>query len=273
VTKLLSEKVILITGASSGIGHATALMLAPERVKLVLVARRENLLKDLAEQCGRGGSTALVLPLDLRSPDQVKKMIHSVLNEFGRIDVLVNNAGFGYYGTVENTPPDIVREIFNLNFEASLLAMQLVIPSMRQQGSGHIINVSSIAGKRGLPLSGIYCATKFALNGISEALRIELQGSGIEVSLVNPAATETEFGTNVRYGDVTRKFKAMGRVQSAEEVALAIVQCMKQPKKEVYPYRVGKLVVWANALIPSMVDKVMIRLYRNRMQARADVRT
>src|SRR5262249_5387296 len=157
-----------------------------------------------------------------------------------------------------------------LNFQASLLAMQLVIPAMRRQGSGHIINVSSIAGKRGLPLSGIYCATKFALNGISEALRIELENSGIAVSSVNPAATETEFGANVRYGDVTRKFKAMGRVQSAEEVARVIVQCIKQPKKEVYPYLIGKLVVWANALIPSLVDKVMIRMYRERMQAREE---
>ena len=118
-------------------------------------------------------------------------------------------------------------------------------PGMRAQSSGHIINVSSVAGKRGLPLSGIYSATKFALNGISESLRIELRGSGIDVSIINPAATQTEFLDSVRLGDVKAKFKPMGHVQSAEEVAASIVRCIKNPKAEVYPYRVGRLLVWA----------------------------
>src|SRR5204862_4660677 len=136
-----------------------------------------------------------------------------------RIDVLINNAAFGFYGSVENAPADVVREIFDVNFKAPLLACQLAIPIMRRQGGGHIINISSVAGKRGLPLSGIYCATKFALQGISEALRVELQDSGIAVSIITPAATQTEFGDNVRHGDVARKFKAMGHIQPAEEVA------------------------------------------------------
>src|SRR5436189_5654885 len=106
---------------------------------------------------------------------------------------------------------------------------------MRAQRSGHIINVSSIAGKRGMPLGGIYCATKFALNGISESLRVELQGSGIHVSVINPAGTKTEFGDAIRLGDVKERFKTIGRIQSAEEVAESIVRCIKQPKIEVYP--------------------------------------
>jgi short-subunit dehydrogenase len=273
VTKSLSDKVILITGASSGIGHATAIALARERVKLVLVARRENLLMALAEQVRSAGSAAMVLPLDLRQPDQVKKMIHSTLDHFGRIDVLVNNAAFGYYGTVENTPHEVVREIFDLNFEAPLVALQLVIPVMRAQGGGHIINMSSVAGKRGLPLTGIYCATKFALHGISEALRVEMKGSGIEVSIICPAATHTEFGANIRRGDVNQNFKSMGHIQSAEEVARSVVQCMKEPKAEVYPYRTSKLLVWVNAIAPSLVDKVMARFFRGRIQARADLST
>src|SRR5213082_2033965 len=137
-------------------------------------------------------------------------MIRSTLERYGRIDVLINNAGFGFLGSVENTPQSVVREIFDLNFDAPLLACQLAIPIMRAQGGGHIINVSSVVGKRGLPLSGIYCATKFALNGISESLRVELKDSGIDVSIISPAATQTEFGDNVRHGDVTAKFKAMG---------------------------------------------------------------
>jgi short-subunit dehydrogenase len=231
------------------------------------------MLNTLAEEVKRGGGTALVLPMDLREKDHVKKMIHSSRDHFGRIDVLINNAAFGFYGSVESTSADVVREIFDLNFESPLFACQIVIPIMRAQGGGHIINVSSVAGKRGLPLSGIYSATKFALNGISESLRVELQGSAIEISIINPAATETEFADSVRHGDVTGKFKAMGHIQSAEEVAAAIVRCIKKPKAEVYPYGVSRLLVWANAVAPSFVDKVITHFFRERMRARANAST
>jgi short-subunit dehydrogenase len=268
-----SDKVVLITGASSGIGRATALRLAREKAKMVLVARREKLLVSLAEEVRRGGAVALVLPLDLRERDNVKKMVQSAQQQFGRIDVLINNAAFGFYGSVENTPADVVREILDVNFEAPLAAIQLVLPIMRAQGGGHIINISSLAGKRGLPLSGIYSATKFALQGITEALRVEVLDSGIHVSIVNPGATETEFGENIRMGDVSRKFKSMGRVQSADDVAQAIVRCIKEPKAEVYPYRLGRFFGWASVLAPSLVDKLMMRFFRERMSARINAST
>ena len=207
---MIANKVIVVTGASSGIGRAVALALAREHARLVLVARREPLLESLAEEVRKEGGIALVLPLDLRDKTQVEKMISSTREGFGRIDVLINNAGFGYLGTVEETPPGVVREIFDLNFGAPLLASQLVIPIMTAQGGGHIINVSSVVGRRGLPLNGIYCATKFALQGISESLRLEVKDVGIDVSIVSPAATESEFGDNVRRGRVKAKFKPTG---------------------------------------------------------------
>lgn len=273
MAKTIRGKVIIITGASSGIGRATALRLAPEGPRLMLVARREKLLASLAEEVRSAGGEAFVSALDLCQKDHVKAMIHATQDQFGRIDVLINNAAFGFFGSVESTPSDVVREIFGLNFEAPLAASQLVIPIMRNQGGGHIINVASVAGKRGLPLSGIYCATKFALHGISEALRVELQGSGIDVSIINPAATRTEFGNNVRYGDVTRKFKPIGHVQRAEEVAAAIAQCIREPKAEVYPLRRSRLLVWANAVSPTLVDKLMTRFLRERMRARVNAST
>jgi short-subunit dehydrogenase len=273
VTKTISGKVIIITGASSGIGRATAVALARERATLVLVARRETMLRSLAEEVKTAGARALVLPLDLRQRDHVDQMIHSTRDQFGRIDVLINNAAFGFYGSVESTPAALVREIFDVNFESPLFACQLVIPLMRAQGGGHIINVSSVAGKRGLPFSGIYSATKFALNGLSEALRVELRGSAIDITIVNPAATRTEFGDKIRLGDATSKFKAIGHVQSAEEVASAIVRCIEKPKAEVYPYRLSRLLVWANAVAPSLVDKIMSRFFRERMRAGANAST
>lgn len=264
----LTDKVIIITGASSGIGRATALAAARRRAKVVLVARRQHLLAELEEEIRTAGGTASSMALDLQIREHVEAMIRSTYEHFGRIDVLINNAGFGFFGTLENTPPSVVREIFDLNFEAPLLATQLVIPIMRKQGSGHIINVSSIAGKRGLPLSGIYCATKFALNGVSESLRLELKDDGIDVSIINPAATHSEFGENIRHGDVTGKFKAIGYIQPAERVAESIVKCIRKPRAEVYPYRISRLVVWINAFAPSLVDKVMISYFRDRVRAR-----
>src|SRR5262245_56242507 len=139
--RIIANKVIIVTGASSGIGRAVALALAPEHARLVLVARRQPLLESLAEEVRSKGGVAMVSPLDLRDRSQVEKMISSTREQFGRIDVLINNAGFGYLGTVEETPPAVVREIFDLNFEAPLLASQLVIPIMKAQGGGHIINV------------------------------------------------------------------------------------------------------------------------------------
>jgi short-subunit dehydrogenase len=263
----IAGKIIIITGASSGIGRATALALAREPVQLVLVARRQNRLSELEEDIRKAGGKAASMVLDLRRREQVETMIRSTHDRFGRIDVLINNAGFGFLGTVEKTPAPVVREIFDLNFEAPLIASQLVIPIMKAQGGGHIINVSSVVGKRGLPLSGIYCATKFALQGISESLRLEVKDSGIDVSVVSPAATESEFGEHVRHGDVRHEFKPGGRVQSAEDVAAAIVACIKNPKLEVYPSRASRLLVWGNALVPGLVDKFLSRYFSDRIRA------
>lgn len=264
----LKDKVIIITGASSGIGRATALALARERTRLVLVARRRELLDQLVEEIRSRGGSASALVLDLRLREDVEAMITATVGQFGRIDVLINNAGFGYYGSVENTPQSVVREIFDLNFEAPLVAAQRAIPIMRAQGGGHIVNISSVAGKRGLPFSGIYSSTKFALNGLSEALRLEVRSDNIDVTIVNPAGTESEFGQNIRRGDVALPFKPIGYIQPAEDVAESIVACLKSPKVEIYPYRKSRLFAWLNTIAPSLLDRIMLRVVRDRLSAR-----
>jgi short-subunit dehydrogenase len=265
----LSGKIIIITGASSGIGRCTALALARERPQLVLVARRHELLAAVRIEVEKAGGKAEIMALDLTRREAVAQMIEQTQQKFGRIDVLINNAGFGFFGTVEATPAPVVDEIFALNFEAPLYATQYVTPIMRAQRSGHIVNVSSVAGKRGLPLSGVYCATKFALDGLTQALRLELASEGIRVSIVNPAATYTDFFDQVRRtSELPGKFKPMGSPQTAEHVAGTIVRCLKKPTIEVYPYRPGRLIAWLNVIAPSLVDRIMAPYFRDRMRAK-----
>jgi short-subunit dehydrogenase len=264
---MIENKAIVLTGASSGIGRAVALKLGRERARLLLVARREERLVELVNEIQANGGVAFAEALDLINPESVRAMVQCAQERLGRIDVLINNAGFGYFGTVESIPPSVVRDIFALNFEAPLLASQLVIPIMRRQGGGHIINISSIAGKRGLPLSGIYCATKFALNGLSEALRLEVRDAHIHLSLVYPASTMSEFRDSTRRGDVIGSFKAIGPQQTSEEVAESIVRCVRDPKLEVYPYWPSRFVAWLNTMAPSLLDALTMRYLRDRLRA------
>ncbi len=260
-------KVVLITGASSGIGRATALELASRKLTLILVARRLELLEALAAEVRQIGGTAISIQADLSVPENVDRMIDGALERHGRIDVLINNAGVGYFGTVENMSREVMDEILALNFIAPVVAIQRVLPLMKAKGKGHIINVSSVLGKRGLPLSGIYSASKFALGGISESLRVELRDAGVHVSLVYPVATETEFFDAVRRGEVQGEFAPAGYIQPARDVAKAIARCIRRPRAEVYPYRRARLLVWFNALFPTLVDRAMTPYVRERLRA------
>ena len=162
--KNLSNSVAIITGASSGIGRETAILLAQKGVKVTLAARREKRLEEVAGIINRLESEALVIPTDVSSQTQVERMIEKTLERFGRIDILVNNAGFGQLASIEETSPDDMREIMDVNFMGTFYATKATLPQMRKQRSGHIINISSVAGKRGFPFLGAYCATKFAKN-------------------------------------------------------------------------------------------------------------
>lgn len=243
--------------------------LAREGARLFLVARRERLLRELAGEIRALGGEAHVQVLDLGDAAAQAALIPLAHQALGRIDVLVNNAAFGYFGAIEATPESVVRDIFRLNFDAALRATQDVIPIMRRQGGGHIINVSSVAGKRGLPLSGVYSATKFALQGLSEALRLELEGTRIHVSVVNPSSTRTEFQEALRRGgDVEGRFNPVGHEQTPEDVAAAIVRCIRKPRIEVYPYPPSRFLGWINAIAPSVLDHFVLRAFRDRIRNR-----
>lgn len=271
MAKFLQGRVAIITGASSGIGREAALALAREGAHTVLAARREEKLREVADAIRAIGGDALIVRTDVGSQSQVEHLVEASIRRFGRIDILVNNAGYGLFATVEDTTADDVRRIFDVNFLGAFYAIKTVLPIMRQQGRGHIINVSSVVGKRALPYSGAYCATKSALISLSESLRVELAGTGIDVSVVCPADTASEF-FDVAETKYERRVRPTGPVQSAAQVAQTIVKIARHPKSEVMTFKPARLLAVANALSPGLVDwaigKIMQRARRGLSQAK-----
>lgn len=250
-------RVAIVTGASAGIGAATARAFAGAGMRLALCARRRDRLEAVAAGLRGGGTEVSVHALDVTDEKAVRAMVEEVAARFGAVDVLVNNAGRGLAARFEDTTPAEFRELLELNLIAAITASQAVLPIMRRQGRGHIINVSSVVGRRSLPGRAAYGATKFALGAVSESLRLELRGTGIHVSLVYPIYTLTEFH------DVETKrlrVRRMGPEQSAEQVARAILRCVRRPRPEVYPYRPARLLAGVAALFPAMLDRAMGRV-------------
>ncbi len=189
----LTERVALVTGASSGIGRATALTLANEGSSVVLAARRVEELEALADRIESTEGSALVAPTDMSDEEDLDALVETVMAEFGRVDILVNGAGFGLYGSVEETPIEDARYQFEVNLFGLAALTQRVIPIMRGQNQGTIINISSMGGKIWTPLGAWYHATKHALEGWSDCLRYELAPQGIDVVIIEPGVIDTEW--------------------------------------------------------------------------------
>ncbi len=189
----LTDQVVLITGASMGIGEAVALKAAEQGAKLILAARREGVLQTVKEIVSKRGAEAIVVPTDVADPDQITTLVQTALDQFGRVDILVNNAGYGQWGPVEEVPDAAVRRQFEVNVFGLLNLTRSLIPVMRQQGSGRIINISSVVGQISMPFSGIYSASKHAVEAVSDALRVEVAPFGINVILIEPGPVATEF--------------------------------------------------------------------------------
>ncbi|MCY4392557.1 MAG: SDR family oxidoreductase [Chloroflexi bacterium] len=227
--------VVVITGASAGIGRATAVRFAREGANVVLAARSQERLERLAERLEERFSVeTLVAQCDVREHEDLDALVETAIARFGRIDVLVNNAGFGLYGRVEDTPEGAFRDLLETNVLGTHQAIRAVLPHMRRQGSGHIVNVGSVVGKRSWPYHGAYAASKFALTGLTQALRGELAGSGVTVSLVLPASTDTEFFANAPTYSPEYVPAPLGPVQTPGQVARAIVRSVQRPSPEVH---------------------------------------
>lgn len=251
-------RVVAITGASAGIGAATAVRLARDGASLAICARRRERLEDVAREIERAGGQALPVAADVTNEGQMTGFVAQTVERFGRLDVMMCNAGFGLYGTIDQVAPDQVRRILDVNYLGTFFAARAALPVFRRQQSGHIVIISSIAGKRGVPYMGTYSATKFAQVGLAESLRAELAGTGMHVSIVFPISTETEFF------DVTTKesgfsAEARGPRQKAADVADAIARAIEHPVAEVFPYRASRGLVLLNAIAPGFCDRLVKR--------------
>ena len=196
VDMIMEKKVIFITGASTGIGKITAEYLSKQGHTVIGTSRKAPSVDTI--NISKNQSYPLLLQMDLTDNNSIDKVINFIQKQYGRIDVLINNAGIGISGPIEETPIDQAKLIFEIHFFGTLYVTQKVIPLMRDRKQGLIINISSIGGVMGLPFQGLYSATKFAIEGLSEALRMELQGFGIQVVLVEPGDFKTTFTKNRR---------------------------------------------------------------------------
>ena len=188
----LTGRVVAVTGASSGIGEATALACARAGASVSLAGRRSDRIDELATQIISGGGRAIAVPTDVGEEDQARAFIEGTNSELGRIDVLINNAGVMLLGPVENAPTEEWRRMIHANVFGVLYCTHAALPLMRAQGSGHIVNVSSVAGRFARPGSAVYNLTKFGVGAFSEALRQEAVPAGIRVTLIEPGAVATE---------------------------------------------------------------------------------
>ncbi len=258
----LAGAVVAITGASAGIGRETALEFAREGARVAIGARRVDRLEALAEAIRATGSEALVLALDVTDEKQVRRFVEATVERFGRLDVLVNNAGYGVRGRVEEVPALDYERLMQVNYMGTVYGCQAAVPILKRQGHGLIVNVSSIVGHRAMAGGGAYAATKAAQISLTEALRVELRGTGVHAASVHPIGTETEFVEVAERASQGRKGGPLGPQQSARDVARAIVRCAKHPRAEVYPHGLSRAVVWMNALAPGLSDWLWARAAR-----------
>jgi len=259
----VQEKVAIITGASSGIGQATALALARKGCAVVVAARRGDLLADLARRCEQLGVEALDVVTDVSHREQVDALVTACVERFGRVDVMVNNAGHGVHARVHETTDEQMRRIFDTNYFSVFFGCRAVAPVMIAQGSGHIFNVSSVIGKRGTPFNGAYCATKFAICGLSDAMRVEMLDYNVRVTTVCPGMTDTPFFDAVEGRGPRRKmeFSRLRGRMSPDVVAERIVATVGKHKPELVFSIGGKLLALLGALTPSLADRVLKRYH------------
>jgi NADP-dependent 3-hydroxy acid dehydrogenase YdfG len=241
VEPTLVDEVAIVTGASSGIGAATARELARRSARVVLAARRADELEAQVQAIRRGGGEAMAIPTDVADSNQVSLLVERTVAAFGRVDVLVNNAGAGWLRPLASSSPDEVARLLEVNLLAAMLLTRAVLPGMLERHHGAIISVGSLSGR--VAMEPVYSATKYGLRGFSLALRRQVVGSGVSVSLVSPGNIETAMTEHVA-----------ARMPKPELVARTIADLVIHPRREVVVPRRHYAIAWLEQALPRMAD-------------------
>jgi short-subunit dehydrogenase len=262
---------ILITGASQGIGRALAVAAAHRGGKVLAAARSAELLRELAGEVKTKGATLETVVADVTRTQDRQAMVEAAKRAFGGLDILINNAGIGATGHFADVAPDRLRKIMEVNFFGLTETTRVFLPFLKQGVRPAIVNISSIAGRRGIPARSEYSASKFAVQGFSEALRAELYKEGIDVLIVNPGLTQTNFSKNMLEQKAKVKLDHL-RGMTAEEAALATLRAIERGSNEVTLTFKGKLLVLVSRYFPRLVDRIVRKrvrqLFKDEIEAR-----
>ncbi len=254
-------RVILITGASSGIGRSTALLFAREGGKIALVSRNAIALEEVREQIHSFGGEADSFPCDLSETDKISEVVKVIKEKMGPIDILINNAGYAVTGLVEDCPVEEYRKNFDVNFYAPVALIQAVLPDMKKKKSGQIINISSGVGRRALPGVSAYSSTKFALNGLTESLRLEVKQFGIDVISIFPGRVESHFHERIEaYGRLNRKLPPI-KTHPASKIAQMILKASQRRFREATAWGPGAIGYHLNYWVPELVDWLLLKRF------------
>lgn len=261
----LANRTILITGASQGIGAAAARAFAAHPLRLALLARSTDRLQTLADELNaRPGVQALAMTADVSRREEVQGAVAEVERAFGPVDILINNAGVGMRSPVGSIDLDAAQRVFAVNYWGVIHCTEAVLPAMLARRDGLILHISSIIGRRAMPNAGIYCSSKFALNALAEAWRLELRPHGVRVVNFYPGVTETEFGRNELTGEVSSNRRSRARKTPAAVVGQAIVRAAQREPRDAYATLFDRVFVWGATLAPGLMDWTLARFYARR---------
>ena len=258
------SKIVVITGASSGIGEATALEFAKKGATLVLVSRRENKLQEVEKKLSKFNSKILVIQCDVSKKSDVERMSKLVIEKFGRIDVLVNNAGFAIYGSVKDLSVEEIELQMATNYFGMIYCIKNFLPIMLKQNSGHIVNVASVAASFGLPGIASYCASKFAMLGFSEGLKHELSGTKVGITVVSPIMVRTNFFDHPSFENMPQYSPTS---LSSKTVAKAIVKAANSSRLEIIVPPFVRGAVWLKHTIPYVINPILGSSFRKQLDS------
>ena len=244
---------VLVTGASQGIGRALVVEAAKRGCKVLAAARSQPLLDELAAEVRAAGGTLETVAADITKPEDRAAMVSAATRHFGGLDVLVNNAGLGATGHFMDSEPDVLRQIFETNFFGLTETTRVFLPLLKRGVTPAIVNISSVVGRRALPARSLYSASKFAVAGFSEAIRAELAKDGIDVLVVSPGLTRTNFSKNMLEQKARMQMDHM-RGMTSEEVAVATLRAIERGTLETTLTFKGKMLVLVNRFAPWVVD-------------------